>query len=52
MIRARTLETVYIYIYIYINICIKKLNRKIKLGIEYKKAYINYTFLCYAKMCS
>ena len=50
MIRARTLEAVYIYIYI--NICIKKLNRKIKLGIEYKKAYINYTFLCYAKMCS
>ncbi len=52
MIRARTLETVYIYIYIYINICIKKLNRKIKLGIEYKKAYIIYAFLCYSKMFS
>ena len=36
---------------VYIDICIKEIIEKIKLSIEYKKAYINYTFLCYAKMC-
>ena len=35
---------------IYIDICIKEIIKKIKLSIEYKKTYINYTFLGYAKM--
>ncbi len=46
MIKPKTLVA------IYINICINKLNRKINLSIEYKKAYINYAFLCYAKIGS
>ena len=49
MKNPRTLAPVYIYIYI--DICIKVIIEKIKLSIEYKKTYINYTFLCYAKMC-
>ena len=46
-----SLVTVYIYIYISVFV-LKKIIKKIKRSIEYKKTYINYTFLCYAKMYS